>query len=197
MTIVIDLLRHGKVDGQPALYGKTDVDVTNAGFDAMLSQSQSLDITGKVFTSPLMRCRNLALTVDATAQVVWQLAEMDFGLWDGIPFDEFEGDWDKLEAFWLDPGANTPTGGESLRDFHNRVLEGWHEVVEQCVEGQNLVVCHGGVIRVILAHILNVAVSNGRWFTSLTISNASLTRITMSGDINSDAIVSYINKEFS
>lgn len=195
MTVTIDLLRHGKVDGPPALYGHTDVDVTPEGQALVRRQISQLPLNGQVFCSPLKRCKDVAFEFNRQTQVIDGLAEMDFGAWDGIPFDLQQNNWPQLEAFWQNPGEKSTPGGESLTAFSHRVIAAWQQVVSSCDEGHHLVVCHGGVIRAILAHVLDVDINNAKWFSSLKIGYASLTRITIPDHNNHFSLVNYINKE--
>lgn len=197
MTVTIDLLRHGQVTGKAALYGQTNVTVTSDGLDAMRKQVSKLAIDGQIFSSPLRRCSDFANELNVTVTLVDELAEMDFGSWDGVPFDEFKHQWHELNNFWQYPNLHNPPGGEQLSQFYCRVISGWKQVVENSVEGQNLVICHGGVIRVILAYVLNIGIDNPLWFTSLNIDYASLTRINIPQHAEAIPSVKYINKEFS
>jgi broad specificity phosphatase PhoE len=82
---------------------------------------------------------------------------------------------------------------KSLDDFHRRVVEGWQLITAQSKGQNNLVVCHGGVIRMILAHILNVDYRQGSWYSELSIDYASLTRIEIPAHPNAQPVVRFIN----
>ncbi|NQZ09874.1 MAG: histidine phosphatase family protein [Algicola sp.] len=191
MSTVIDLLRHGKVDGASALYGSTDILVTRDGFKAM---QQSLKVKPeKVFSSPLQRCAKFSQQLTKQAILVDELAEMNFGDWDGVPFDALNDHWDALHQFWQNPGLNPPPNGENLDNFHRRVVKGWQLVTAHGKGQNNLVVCHGGVIRMILAHILNVDYRQGSWYSGLSIDYASLTRIEIPDHPNAQPVIRFIN----
>ncbi|MDO6447203.1 histidine phosphatase family protein [Colwellia sp. 1_MG-2023] len=193
----IYLLRHGKVSGEAALYGKTDVEVLPEINLQIAKQFAALNLPiDAVITSPLIRCASLAQLIGTTLQrpvsAMAQLKEMDFGLYDGIAFDQLHQDkgiWQQLERFWQNPVQHPLPNAELLTGFSYRVINAWQaiiaDVIKPTVAGEQstdniLLVCHGGVIRMILAHLLNIDFRNPLWYTNLSIANASLTAI----DIN-------------
>ena len=80
---------------------------------------------------------------------------MDFGDWEGrLVADVWRESPTLIGRFYDDPGAVTPPGGESIAAAQSRVIAAWQALLQQCVGEQLLVVCHGGVIRLLLAHVL-------------------------------------------
>ena len=57
------------------------------------------------------------------------------------------------------PGEHPP-GGERLSVFAERVLSAWDRWLPEMSGGRWLLVVHGGVIRVLLAHVLGMSLSN-------------------------------------
>jgi alpha-ribazole phosphatase len=176
-----DLLRHGNVDGVPALYGRSDVPLSCSGWQQMQQQTSRLGQLDNVISSPLRRCKDFAKDLASdhqlTLQIESDMQECDFGEWDGIEFDDYSQQWPLMTSFWQEPNHNTPPQGESLETFHNRVVTSWQSLCEQHSGKTNLLVCHGGVIRQILAHILPTDWRSGDWYSQLQIGHASLTRI--------------------
>lgn len=181
----IYLLRHGQTVGEPALYGRTDVEVaaeTQAKI-AQALQAQALHYQ-RVQTSPLSRCLQLAQTLHNAQPHIpldvvsgWQ--EMAFGKFDGVPFAQLQQEWPQLEAFWQSPARNTLPQAESLESFYQRVSEQWQALVKQN-EQDTLIVCHGGTIRMILAHVLELDWQNPLLYSSLAIGHQSITHIQIS-----------------
>ncbi len=178
----IYLLRHGKPEGSPALYGQTDVGVssidTSAACDYLLNGVFDFE---KVLTSPLRRCCELAeLLVNRKPSLSFQVApafqEMSFGMLDGVPFDDAQESWPQLEAFWENPSQNTLPDGELLGDFYERVASAW-KVLTDTEDKNTLIVCHGGTIRMILAHVLQLDWRNSALFSTLSIGYHSITHI--------------------
>ena len=176
-----NLVRHGQIDGPAALYGRTDVALSRDGWQQMFQQTNRLHNLDNIISSPLRRCRDFAKELASdhrlTLQIESGMQECDFGEWDGIEFDDHSQQWPLMTSFWQDPDHNTPPQGESLETFHNRVVASWQSLCKQHRGQNNLVVCHGGVIRQILAHILPTDWRSGEWYSQLQIGHASLTRI--------------------
>ena len=183
MTTRIDLLRHGKVTGPAALNGHTDVALCDEGEQQLWRAVQSL-APEQVITSPRQRCRLFAQAYAAkqqlTCTIEYDLQEVSFGDWDGVPFDELyrqEGVWPQVESYWHSPADNTPPDGEPLEQAFERVGQCWQRLLPELMGKHSLLVCHGAVIRLLLGHLIPGDWRDGRWFSSLDISYASLTRI--------------------
>lgn len=166
-TLVIDCLRHGQCEGpQQTLRGRTDAALTREGRLAMLETAARVGTPDRVITSPLRRCRDVALTLAAEWAIsctpLEEAMEMDFGDWDGMPIETLlTHDRDRLEKFWEDPGQQTPPGGEAYDAFRARTANGWQTLLRMGVETvgeggkphrpdrfHHLLVCgHAGVIK--------------------------------------------------
>jgi alpha-ribazole phosphatase len=116
-----------------------------------------------VISSHLKRTRAFATDLAARTGVRpiidegW--AELDFGEWDGRGFAEIEAEGDgreQLAAFYSDPAASRPPGGESWADFEARVLRALDRALVEAQSGDVLVIAHGGPIRCALARLLAV-----------------------------------------
>ncbi|GAW95374.1 MULTISPECIES: histidine phosphatase family protein [Colwellia] len=112
--------------------------------------------------------------------------------------------WSQLEAFFQAPAEVILPQAEALADFHSRVMKAWQNVLTQQVaiateQAANfhakpqgplakkmpavrrvLVIVHGGVIRMILAHILQLDWQQASWYQKLQIGHGSLSRICIS-----------------
>ncbi len=178
------LLRHGKVEGEAALYGHTDIALSAQGRSQLENAIEKIHadlVIDNITTSPLLRCAIIAQQFSAKYQTPLQLdsqlKEMNFGAWDGIPFAELDNEWQQLEAFWNSPFLTHPPAGETLAAFAERVIGAWESLTKKNSGQHTLVVCHGGVIRIILAHILQIDWRNASLFKQLHIDFASSTRI--------------------
>ncbi|WP_017445509.1 histidine phosphatase family protein [Gayadomonas joobiniege] len=185
-TATFTFLRHGQVDGRAALYGQTNIELTDIGLAQMrqnIQLLQQIKPIDKVISSPLLRCALFAETFaeenDLEIVLDPRLSEMNFGRWDGIPFDRLQHHWNKLEAFWNNPYRLTPPGGESLKGFADRVDSAWQDLIKDNSGQHYLVVCHAGVIRVLLANILNLDLRNPSWFSQLKIDYASISQVSI------------------
>ncbi|PMM51336.1 histidine phosphatase family protein [Vibrio splendidus] len=177
----IYLLRHGKVEGKAALNGFSDVlvkpEMQQRICESLAEQNLSLDC---VITSPLKRCSDLASLYAERMSVPLSVApdfqEMNFGEVDGVAFDDLEDKWAMLDTFWQDPANHQLTGAESLQSFHNRVTQAWSQLLNDPSDNL-LLVTHGGVIRMLLAHCLDIDWKNPSLYSKLSIENASITHI--------------------
>jgi broad specificity phosphatase PhoE/ribonuclease HI len=124
------LLRHGQtaLSTERRFAGRGDIPLTEVGgrqaaeAGARLAARGGIDL---IVTSPLQRARRTAEAVaEATGvalQVEDDLAETDFGKWEGLTFAEASERWpDELSA-WLASGDAAPPGGESFVATASRV----------------------------------------------------------------------------
>lgn len=180
--IRIWLLRHGKTQGPAALNGITDVAVEPSVQQAIASQLSTLPFT-RVISSPLCRCADLARLLQSARPHIMldfdpQLQELNFGELDGQSFADLETQWPILDAFWQDPAKNTLPQAEPLAKAYQRVSQAWQQWLPK-LESDTLILCHAGIIRLILAHVLGVDWRNPYWHTRLTIPHQSVTELVL------------------
>ena len=92
------------------------------------------------FVSPLLRAQETAAPITAAlgidAVTVDELAEIDFGAWDGLTMPQINERWDGAGSRWLaDPIDHQPPGGESLRQVGDRVDHFWRQRVAKQTGG--------------------------------------------------------------
>jgi broad specificity phosphatase PhoE len=133
-----------------------------------------------VYTSPLERARRTAeiaaAGLDLPLTAVHDLRELSLGEWEGLTVEEVCALPGDPYAQWVrDPVACLPPGGEPLADVQARVVRAMAGIAAAHPDGQDvLVVCHGGVISVYLAHCLGLPLSS---IWRLTLSNGSITEV--------------------
>ena len=141
------LLRHGRTafNGEGRYQGRTDVPLSPEGAEEL----ERAEITPPVVVvSPLRRTWQTAerLFPGARQVVVKDLAEMDFGVFEGRNYAEMEGDVEYRA--WVDGGCEGRCpGGESRGKFCERVCAAFSALTAEAAgEGSPLViVAHGGV----------------------------------------------------
>lgn len=158
-SVYLDLLRHGETEGGARYRGTTDDPLTAAGREQMRAAVNDNARWDGIVTSPLRRCAEFARTLARQRSIPLmldaRLAEMHFGAWEGRSAAELmSADPEALARFWDDPAAHTPPGAEPLARFAERVLTAWSDIVRDHSGRRVLLVTHGGVIRVILCHLL-------------------------------------------
>ncbi len=181
MSVNIYLIRHGKTLGAAALNGRTDVAVAKKTQQEICQKLLEQYEFTQVVSSPLRRCWELGKLLHQTKpslslQSVAAFQELDFGRYDGVPYDELGENWRDLEAFWQAPEKVTLPGAEPLSLGFARVQLAWQQLVSGC-QTDTALIAHGGTIRFILADVLGVNWANPKWYSTLEIANQSVTHI--------------------
>ncbi len=164
--IIIDLLRHGEVAADSwAFRGSTDIELSERGWRQMRSASAAMDKAEHIATSPMQRCRRFAEELSGQLQTelitLGDMREIDFGDWENLGFDQLQAEHGPLlQQFWQSPVGICPPGGEPFDVFACRVIENWQAWINSDVGNRRLLVAHGGVIRVLLAHIMDMPMSS-------------------------------------
>ncbi len=93
--------------------------------------------------------------------VIPALRERNFGIWEGMSFDEIREKYpDEFDAWAGNPLKFSPMGGESTSEMTERVIKSFDEIIADHA-GENIaVVSHGGVNRIILCHLLSIPLEN-------------------------------------
>ncbi len=164
VTTTIELLRHGECEGGACYRGKlTDHSLTDQGLQEMFSKLERFDENwAAIVSSPLKRCalfaRQLSNSTNIFLLLENNLAEISFGNWDGkLIEDVWNSEQNNVEAWFNDPVNSPPPEGEPADVFAARVIEACESSVKEHAGGRLLFVCHGGVMRVLLGHCLNVS----------------------------------------
>jgi alpha-ribazole phosphatase len=169
-------------------YGQTDVPLA-ASFKAEVDvvRGKLPQLNGfTVYSSPLRRCRKLAEFLHSIpARVDQRLLEMHFGTWEQQRWDDI-GD-EELKAWMADFVNQRCSGGESYRDVFQRVVAFWNDLCQQNDECA-LVITHGGVIRALLAYLLDVPLENAM---RIGIDFGSVTKIRQ---LEYGPVIDYINR---
>ena len=109
-----------------------------------------------------------------------ELRERNFGLWEGMSFDEIREKWpDAFNAWAANPLEFSPMNGESTVDVRDRAVDAFNGIIQKsssCPESSSglnrlnglnglndvsiAIVSHGGINRVILCHLLGIPLEN-------------------------------------
>jgi alpha-ribazole phosphatase/probable phosphoglycerate mutase len=165
------MARHGQTEWNSVTryQGKTDVPLNEIGRlqAARLAARLSSWEPERLFTTPLCRARETAEIVRRRLRmdekpglsILDDLAEIDFGDWEGHTIPEIEGKYAMLYGRWReDPSQVTPPNGESLPQILERVGRALETILEGDAE-RILVVGHGGIMRACLVRLLGVPYS--------------------------------------
>ncbi len=119
------LIRHEEPEQRGVFLGRGDPPLSERGREdaAKLAEISA----AAVYSSPLRRALETAAAIDAPLLILPELAEMDFGEWEGRTWQEIERGWPELAALKLADWLGTPApAGETwaaLAGRVNRALE--------------------------------------------------------------------------
>jgi alpha-ribazole phosphatase/probable phosphoglycerate mutase len=164
----IYLIRHGQVENfeSGAYNGQIDVPITETGRQQMMSVLERLQDqeVRAVYCSDLRRTVEGAEIIAGGLQVPYTalpgIRERNFGDWEGLTYDEIGNDYPELFDFWRKDVTEVrpPGGGENSFDLAERVMETYLPLLEKHAGETIVVVAHGGVNRIILAHAMRLEI---------------------------------------
>lgn len=147
------LVRHAQPDIAPGIcYGRTDLVVAPQEHARALSALlPALPRNAPIFSSPLRRCRELAVQIATSfgsCKVIHdeRLAEMHFGDWEMRAWDDIP--QAEVDAWANDLIAYRPGGGESVLQMAQRIWNFFEALRQQDLDSA-IVVCHAGTIRLL------------------------------------------------
>jgi alpha-ribazole phosphatase len=179
-STTIDLFRHGEAEGGKIFRGRTDSPLSAQGFEQM---TNTIGVNpprwDAIVSSPLSRCCDFAKTLSIQYDVPLYLhkdfREINFGEWEGREVaGVYQENTEAVENFWLDPLRYPPPGAETMSDFQQRVIAGWEPLLSEMRGKHILLLTHGGVVRMILAHILVMPL---RPLSRIAVPEAALSRV--------------------
>ena len=187
VTTSIWWVRHAPVVHGGLIYGQTDLSCDCSETASFSGLAEKLPRGAMWVTSHLRRTHETAAAIIRAglpgprpipgpgAISLAELAEQDFGDWQGLSYQELEetraGDFHR---FWHAPAHETPPRGESFLAVIERVSRAIHRLVETYSGRDIIAVAHGGTIRAALALALDLHPEAALAFT---IENCSITRI--------------------
>jgi 2,3-bisphosphoglycerate-dependent phosphoglycerate mutase len=188
----LTLIRHGEsnvtvqriIGGLKSCTGLSQLGICQAEhLRDRLARTGELDVD-VLISSTMPRARQTAQIIasaldDRAVFEVPSMCEHDPGPCDGLSFDEYVArygspDWSS------DPDAEVFPGGETVRQFHTRVVDGLDALLKQHVDQRIVLVCHGGVIDVALRHLLRMPMVGSFELHTL---NTSLTELRFRPDV--------------
>ena len=161
VTTIIDLLRHGDVEGGRKYRGQLDDPLSELGWKQLRTATSNKQHWQHIISSPLKRCSEfadeLAQMHSLPLQIESKFKEVSFGLWEGKTAEQLLNNVPKeIKEYWDDPINVTPPQGECLLDFEKRVIKAWENMLNE-YQGQHiLMLSHAGVMRIILCNILGM-----------------------------------------
>ena len=148
-------IRHGETDWnlQQRFQGQIDVPLNATGLAqaARLGQRLAAEPYDALFSSDLVRAQQTAAPLAAAWQLqptlVPGLREQSFGVLEGLDVPTIKQRHADLWQQWLEHrGSYALPGGESLRQFHARVMDAVRELAAEGAGRRLAIVTHGGVL---------------------------------------------------
>ena len=161
------LFRHGETANskEVCFNGHYDVELSERGKKQFLHWADILknENLKAIYSSDLQRTRNSAQCIgdkhglDPIAFP--ELRELSFGTWEGMSFAEVEAAYPgEMEDRMRNIATFQADGGETYSQLKERVIPKFEEIVTLHSNDQIVMVCHGGVNRIILAHLLGIPI---------------------------------------
>ncbi len=186
MTTHLYLIRHGESTWNETgrVQGWGDPALSRRGWSQARAVARRLRMANlhRIYASPLVRALETARTIGEHARLpvhpVADFREVGLGAWEGRPVALLRRRHAALYETWLKtPSRARIPEAERIPQFQRRVLAAFRGVLEESHHGATIaIVSHGGVIRVIIAHVLGV--SFDPLMRGISLGNTSITRLT-------------------
>ncbi len=179
------LIRHGEVEAryQGIFGGRIDMNLSPRGKQQakILAEYLRAKTIDAVYASPMKRVQQTlapTLKTGRHGQTIFpDLRELDFGDWTGLGWVAVRDRFNFPVHEWLDQiDLNGAPNGETGKAFRSRVEPCLREIIQRH-PGQNVAVfCHGGVIRMLLAILLDLPLPKTN---SFEVEYASITQVAL------------------
>ena len=163
----IYLFRHGETANskEVCFNGHFDVGLSANGENQFKEWAQALkdEPFKAIYSSDLERTAGSARLLGEPHQLepvtYPELRELCFGDWEGLSISDVEKKYpNQLEERMKNIEAFQVNGGETFRQLQERVVPRFEKIIAQHPNEQIALVCHGGVNRVILSHLLEIPI---------------------------------------
>jgi broad specificity phosphatase PhoE len=160
------LIRHGEVEERyHKVFGgcRIDMGLSPLGHQqavAVADWLKDVDLDA-IYASPMMRVKEtmapLLAQRDSSAVIIPGLREVDFGDWTGYRWEGVQEQFGVSAFDWLEiiDGGGIPNG-ETGEELVSRVLPALNKILHDTPHKSAAIYCHGGIIRVILALLLDM-----------------------------------------
>ena len=160
------LIRHGDTvdeETKKVYKGRTDIPLSRTGIlrihgAAAFLSAFTLD---RIYTSTLSRSIDSGRIVAASQGIDIEVApafdEVDFGVWEGLSFEEIRERYPEDLRLWLkDPAAYPPPEGESFRNAQKRSMGRLKKIIAEHRGQQIAIVAHAGILRIMIFALLDM-----------------------------------------
>lgn len=159
-------IRHGEVEEKyHKVFGGSRIDMALSPLGQRQGEAVAAWLKDtridKIYASPMLRVQQtlapLATQCGLRPELMDGLREIDFGDWTGHRWDEVQSKFGVSAFDWLEIMENDGiTNGESAHGFTSRVQECLLRILHAHPHQKVAVFCHGGIIRVMIALLLEM-----------------------------------------
>jgi len=170
MVTTLYLIRHGETEGADKMRykGTLDVPLSEEGVRQIEKVSRSIPVSvglRAVYCSDLSRAMKSAGIIASPhglkPLVVPGLRERNFGIWEGMSFDEIREKYPREFSLWMEsPVEFGPLEGESTLEVKERVIKALNGIISGHNDEHIVIAAHGGPNRIILCHLLGMPLEN-------------------------------------
>ncbi len=158
----IYLIRHTRPTVASGIcYGRLDVDLPENFADDAARLPAALPRGAPILSSDAQRCRrlaaHLAAALGSTLRVDERLRELDFGRWEGQPWQDIPRA--QTDAWARDVWNHSAPEGESYGSMHARVGAAWESMLVTAEEAL-ILVGHAGPLRALITIALELPVES-------------------------------------
>jgi broad specificity phosphatase PhoE len=177
------LVRHGEVEARyhRVFGGRIDMELSPLGHEQVSAVAEYFrrHPPHVLYSSPMKRVQQtlapLAQWTGLAPIILPGLREVDFGAWTGLGWDQVYERFQVSAFDWLkELEAGSIAGAESTADFRLRVENSAHQMLAESMHKEIAVIAHGGVIRMLLAILLDLPFAKMSIFD---VEYASITRV--------------------
>jgi broad specificity phosphatase PhoE len=191
------LIRHAEVESayQGVFGGSIDMDLSPRGHEQAVALTRYLRSKpiNAIYASPMKRVqqtlRPWVVNGVPRPTIMPSLREVDFGIWTGLTFGEVHSQFGVSAWEWLNKieAAAIPEG-ESTDVFRARVEPCLRQIIRDHPGEQVAVACHGGVIRMMLAILLDLPLPR---MGAFQVEYASVTQVRLRPELTELQLVNF------
>lgn len=157
----IIFIRHGETDMAGRFCGHSDPELNQSGETQISQAAEDVASLGvqRIYSSDLVRAARTATAIGRRVAVGVELQpalrEMNFGLWEGLSWQEIEERYPREAAEWSQEfRSRCAPGGETYADFTTRIDAAIAPLLSESPASVTAVVSHRGVINYALTKFL-------------------------------------------
>jgi alpha-ribazole phosphatase len=163
-TTTVWLIRHAATESMEGrCYGWHDVPLSQDGINQARNLARRLarNRLDAMYTSPLRRARETARILaephDVSVQIIQELAEIHFGDFEGLSYEEIQVRFPEIYQQWMDqPTVVRFPNGEDFPGLQRRTLAALNSILTSNIGKSVAAVAHAGVVRILLADALGI-----------------------------------------